>query len=195
MEPSSHVYSAKIGPHNSLCGDGFDADQTAGGFATGSGARVIDGIGCSSLSAGSRQAGGGASSALSGAAAEAPAAGRLAAAIATIRAIRRPIRDGAERSKELNFRISQSRFCASRNHRSAKGSAEEKDGPAREACRGRGENSNAPIVRAASGSGFVAAAGPATVEIFSPEIPRDARCAGPNLYVGANPTDRSKRLA
>ena len=58
MEPSSRVDSAKIGPYNSLCGDGFDADQTAGGFATGSGARVIDGIGCSSLGAGSRQAGG-----------------------------------------------------------------------------------------------------------------------------------------
>ena len=65
MEPSSRVYSAKIGPYNSkigpynsLCGDGFDADQTAGGFAAGSGARVINGIGCSSLGAGSRQAGG-----------------------------------------------------------------------------------------------------------------------------------------
>ena len=56
MEPSSRVYSAKIGPYNSLRGDGFDADQTAGGFAAGSGARVIDGIGCSSLGAGSRQA-------------------------------------------------------------------------------------------------------------------------------------------
>jgi len=37
----------------------------------------------------------------------APAAGRLAAAIATIKARRRPIRDGAERSNKLNCRISR----------------------------------------------------------------------------------------
>jgi hypothetical protein len=37
----------------------------------------------------------------------APAAGRLAAAMATIRANRRPIRDGVERSNKRNCRMSQ----------------------------------------------------------------------------------------
>lgn len=103
MEPSSHVYSAKIGPHNSLCGDGFDADQTAGGFATGSGARVIDGIGCSSLGAGSRQAGG----------RDRHDQGNTASD---------PRRRGAQQGTEFSH-IAKS-FCASRNHRFAKRSAE-----------------------------------------------------------------------
>jgi hypothetical protein len=43
----------------------------------------------------------------------APADGRLAAAIAAISASRRPIRDGAERSNNLTFRIANS-FRATR---------------------------------------------------------------------------------
>ena len=45
-------------------------------------------------------------------------------------------------------------------------------GPAPGTCRGHRENSNAPIVRALVRSGFIAAIGPATVEIFSAKILR-----------------------
>jgi hypothetical protein len=53
----------------------------------------------------------GADSAVAGrAAAQAPAAGRLAAAMATIWASRRPIRDGAARRNEVTCRISHFPF-------------------------------------------------------------------------------------
>ena len=126
----------------------------------------------------------------------APAAGRLAAAMATIWARRRPIRDGAARSNLLNCRISQGSNRASRNHRSANKSARWKNGPARPACRDRSENSNASIVRSAPGGGFIAAIGPAAVEIFSAKIRRWRPDApGSNRYAGLKPNVRSKRPA
>jgi hypothetical protein len=100
-----------------------------------------------------------------------PAAGRLAAAMATIKARRRLTRDSVDRSKELTFRMAEP-LGASRNNRSAKKSAQLKGGASRPACRGRSENSNASIARPLVRSGFVAASQPALVEIFSVKIRR-----------------------
>jgi hypothetical protein len=91
--------------------------------------------------------------------------------MATISANRRPIRDDAERKNEFTCRISPNSLCASRNNRFAKKSAESENGPAPGACRDRGANSNACIVRPMAHSVFIAAIEPATVEIFSDENP------------------------
>jgi hypothetical protein len=48
-----------------------------------------------------------------------PAAGKLAAAMATISAKRRPMRDGAERSNEFNRCISPIPYALAENHCSA----------------------------------------------------------------------------
>jgi hypothetical protein len=93
--------------------------------------------------------------------------------MATIWAKRRPIRDDAERKNVFTCRISPNSFSASENNRSAK-KAHQENGPVRETCRGRSENSNASIVRPLIHSGFIAATRPATVEIFSQRIRRGA---------------------
>jgi len=60
-------------------------------------------------------------------------------------------------------------FCAGGNNRFAKHCAGCKHGPAPDARRGRGENSNASIVGASIHGGFIAAIQPAAVKIFFPE--------------------------
>ena len=115
--------------------------------------------------------------------------------MATISARRRPIRDGAARSNERNWRIFSGSFRASgpmvrqQKHRW-------KDGTARRGCRDGRENSNARPVRDAPGSEFIAAIGPAAVETFSAKMPsRRADSGSPVRYAGLNPNVRSKRLA
>ena len=90
--------------------------------------------------------------------------------MATIKARRRPTRDGVERSND-RFRISPIPSAHGETF-VPRQSAWEKDGPGRRACRWPGENSNASIVRSDDGSGFIAAIRPATIEIFSAEIRR-----------------------
>ena len=105
-------------------------------------------------------------------------------------------RSGTVRRAAMNATVASRKFLPrQRNNRSAKKSAEQKHGPARAACRGRGENSNAAIVRSMIGSGFIAAFQSATVEIFSAKIEAERGMRLPNRYAGANPKVRSKRLA
>jgi hypothetical protein len=108
----------------------------------------------------------------------APAAAMPPAAMATIWANRRPIRDGPARRNEARCRISQIPSAPTeQSFRERK-------------CAGRGENSNTSIVRSMIGSGSIAAFQSATIEIFS------AKKTGlPDRYAGANPKVRSKRLA
>src|SRR5205823_14687963 len=108
--------------------------------------------------------------------AHAPTAGRLAAAMATMSARRRPIRDRVERSNAPNCRIRMS-FRASRNKRSANEERGPKNGVVRKVCRWGDENSNAAIVRPLIYSGFIAPFRPATVEIFSATLHRVAHDA------------------
>src|SRR5450756_1951292 len=124
----------------------------------------------------------------------APAAGRLAAAMATISARRRPIRDGAARSNERNWRIFSGSFRAS-GPMVRQQEYRWKDGTARRTCRDTSENSNARPVRLAPGSEFIAAMGPAAVETFSakmppriinPEVWPDYACL---LYTSPSPRD------
>jgi hypothetical protein len=68
-------------------------------------------------------------------------------------------------------------------------------GPAPGTCRGHRENSNASIVEPLVRSGFIAAIGPATVEIFSAKICESGPMRRSGPYPGANPNERSKRLA
>jgi hypothetical protein len=98
-----------------------------------------------------------------------PAAGKLAAAIATISAKRRPIRDGAERSNEFNRCISPIPSALAEKHCSALKSAERKHGAASEACREHDENSNARVAEALIYRRFIAAIRSVTVETFSCE--------------------------
>jgi hypothetical protein len=98
----------------------------------------------------------------------APAAGRLAAAMATICARRRRIRDGAVRSNELIRRMVQ--FLLRRCEQpSATLWRTRENGASPWPCRGAFENSNARFAGPVKDSGFVAANGPAAVEIFSVE--------------------------
>jgi hypothetical protein len=83
--------------------------------------------------------------------------------MATIKARRRPIRDGVERSNERNRRISQIPLAPAENNVARKEALKE-NGPARAACRGRGENSNAAIGRRSIHSGIIAAIKPARAE-------------------------------
>ena len=112
---------------------------------------------------------------------QAPADGRLAAAIATIRDNRFPIRDRVERNIKLIRRIGLffPRQCKNSDQPSG---ALRKSGHLRRACRGAGENSNGAIVRALPCSGFIAADSAVAREIFP-------------TYSGANPNASSKRLA
>jgi hypothetical protein len=97
----------------------------------------------------------------------APAAGRLAAAMATIWASRRPIRDGAPRSNKRTCRISRSSMCAGGTIVPPMGH-NTKNGPARLTSRDVQENSNARSVGAPIGSSFIALIEPAADEFFSP---------------------------
>jgi hypothetical protein len=99
-------------------------------------------------------------------AAYAPAAGRLAAAMATIWASRRPIRDGAPRSNERSCCISHLP-SAPVEKRSSDGRTPE-NGLARLTSRDGSENSNARVVRTPAGSGFIALIEPKAEQIFSP---------------------------
>jgi hypothetical protein len=102
----------------------------------------------------------------------APASGRLAAAIATSSARRRPIREGAERS---NVRIccmtqvppAPGETVVSRKEAT---SAEVRCGAVARMCRGRSKNSNTATASPARGSGFIAATTQAMGEIFSGTI-------------------------
>src|SRR5260370_38877231 len=86
--------------------------------------------------------------------------------MATIKARRRRIRDGATRSNEPKRRILQFLLRQRSKHSSEEG-AERTSEPVREGCRGRGENSKASIVGSSGHGGFIAAIQPATIEIFS----------------------------
>jgi hypothetical protein len=96
----------------------------------------------------------------------APAAGRLAAAMATIWASRRPIRDGAPRSNERICCISH--LPSAPVEQSLQQGRTTEHGLARLTSRDAYENSNARVVRTPAGSGFIAAIKPATEQIFSP---------------------------
>jgi hypothetical protein len=73
--------------------------------------------------------------------------------MATIMARRRPIRDGAERSNAFNCRMVPIPLALlERSFR-----AHHENGPARVACRGHAENSNARVAGALIHSGFIAA--------------------------------------
>src|SRR5437868_8537697 len=106
----------------------------------------------------------------------APAAGRLAAAMATMSARRRPIRDRVERSNAPNCRIRVS-LRAGRNKRSPNEERALKNGAVRKLCRWDDENSNAATVRPLIHSGFITASRSATVEIFSAKLHRVAHDA------------------
>jgi hypothetical protein len=96
----------------------------------------------------------------------APAAGRLAAAIATIWDSRRPIRDGAPRRNERSCCISHLPSAPVEQRSSDRRTTE--NGLTRLTSRDPSENSNARVVRTPAGSGFIAAMDPAAGEIFSP---------------------------
>jgi hypothetical protein len=102
-------------------------------------------------------------------AAYAPAAGRLAAAIATICAKRRPIRDGAARRNERTCCISSSSIGPGGTVVPPTGRILE-NGLAPTTSRDVGENSNERVVRRTFGSGLVAAIDPQAKEIFSPDF-------------------------
>jgi len=87
----------------------------------------------------------------------APAAGRLAAAIATIWDSRRPIRDGAPRSNERSCCISH--LPSAPVEQRSNGRTTE-NGLAPRISRDTGENSNERGVGVADGSGFIAAIEP-----------------------------------
>jgi hypothetical protein len=107
--------------------------------------------------------------------------------MATIMASCRPIRDRVERSNEPNCRISPIPLVPA--DQSVREQARDQYMvPPKGACRDRRENSNAAIVRALDGSGFLALTSSAAVEIFSAK-------GVPRAYPGANPNVRSKRLA
>ena len=110
------------------------------------------------------------------ASAYAPAEGKLAAAMATIKARRRLRRDGVERSNDFNCRIAQ--FLPRRRKQMFRDNRRKpENGTAEGPCRGRGKNSNAAIARSRLRSGFFAVTGPATVEIFSAKIQAARACA------------------
>jgi len=75
------------------------------------------------------------------------------------------------------------------------------NGPERQTSRDVGKNSNARVVRAPIGSGFIAAIDRWTAETFSPDFGSQAGNATADrhvffgCYFGANPKVRSKRLA
>jgi hypothetical protein len=114
--------------------------------------------------------------------------------MATIRARRRPIRNGAERNNELIRRMSSIPCCAGRKHSFREQSAGQKHGPAPNACRERRKNSNASFVRPLIHSGFIAAIRPPTLEIFYRKFPASCSTRRSKPYPGANPKARSKRL-
>jgi hypothetical protein len=86
--------------------------------------------------------------------------------MATIKARRRPIRDGTERSNEPTCLISPVP-SAPTEQLLRETTAWNRDDTAREVCRDCCENSNAAIGRLAIGSGFIAVIAPVTVDIFS----------------------------
>jgi hypothetical protein len=91
----------------------------------------------------------------------APAEGRLAAAMATNCANRRPIRPGAFASNLRTFAIAHVPWCPGhRAHRENDVSAL--------SSRDSYENSNGRIAGTALGSGFIASFDPAAEKIFSP---------------------------
>jgi len=83
--------------------------------------------------------------------------------MATIWAIRRPIRDDAPRSNEWTCRISSSSICAGGT------TAHAENGPKPLTSRDVWENSNARFVQTPIGSGFIALFDPVADEIFSPD--------------------------
>jgi hypothetical protein len=130
----------------------------------------------------------------SGGTAYAPAAGRLAAAMATIKARRRPIRDGVERSNERNRRISQIPLApaennVSRNRRLRKMVPPERpvEGAAKIATRLSGDDRftvESLPQSSRPGPNFLCK---------NARLP--ARSPGPDGYPGVNPKIRSKRPA
>jgi hypothetical protein len=113
--------------------------------------------------------------------------------MATIKARRRPIRDGVERSNERNCRISQVPLAPA--EQSLLQALLKRNEAARKACRGRAENSNAAIDRRSIHSGIIAAMNPATVEFSLLKIGARRPVPGPHRYPGVNPKARWKRLA
>src|SRR5213082_1317799 len=107
-------------------------------------------------------------------AAQAPAAGRLAAAIATISARRRPIRERVVRSNKLIRRMSCFLWRQA-NKRSQPYGAQPENGDAGRLCRSVSENSNARVAGSTDDSGFLSANDRAMVEIFFVESTLPAR--------------------
>jgi hypothetical protein len=101
----------------------------------------------------------------------APAAGKLAAAMATIPARRRPTRKPAALSKDFKRRIStdpgDGRGFSARKSTPKKSALAQWYGQAPRACRDHSENSNAATVRSLCGSRIIAAKEPAMDKIFS----------------------------
>jgi hypothetical protein len=106
-----------------------------------------------------------------GESAYAPAAGKLAAAMATIPARRRPTRERAALSKDFKRRISidpgDGRGFSARRSTLEKSASAHRYGQAPRACRDHSENSNAATVRSLCGSRIIAAKEPARDKIFS----------------------------
>lgn len=107
----------------------------------------------------------------------APAAGKLAAAMATIPARRRPTRKPAALSKDFKRRIStdpgDGRGFSARKSTPKKSALTQWYGQAPRACRDHSENSNAATVRSLCGSRIIAAKEPAMDKIFSAKMALD----------------------
>jgi hypothetical protein len=122
----------------------------------------------------------------------APADGRLAAAIATISASRRPIRDRVSRSNERSCRMLQvlSAPADNRSDKERKPEIMARHGHGRECV----ENSNAFISHPGSAEHLL----PTSIARRSISSLRDPGLAiyrRPSRYAGVNPKFRSKRLA
>jgi hypothetical protein len=113
---------------------------------------------------------------------QAPASGRLAAAIATNCAIRRLIRRGVVRSREATRRITKSPSTPGQEPPLNPWRKRE-NGRTQTACRDGLKNSNTPVVQGMADRGFVIAADRGTRKIFSPFW----------RYVGVTPKVRAKR--